>query len=92
MDERQFDVVYTCGPELMMALIFSSAEDRGIQVQASLERYIKCAVGLCGSCAIGPYRVCKDGPVLTTDQLKVVRDEFGLQRMDPSGRAIKVNH
>lgn len=92
MDERQFDVVYTCGPELMMALIFRGAEDRGIQVQASLERYIKCAVGLCGSCAIGPYRVCKDGPVLTTDQLKVVRDEFGLQRMDPSGRAIKVDH
>lgn len=92
MDERRFDSVYTCGPELMMAFIFKEAEAKGIPIQASLERYIKCAVGLCGSCAIGPYRVCKDGPVFNTEQLRTVQDWLGLGRMDPSGRVIVVDH
>ncbi len=91
MATREFDAIYTCGPELMMATVFREADERGILVQASLERYIKCAVGLCGSCAIGPYRVCKDGPVFVSEQLRDVRDEFGKIRMDPSGRAVRVD-
>lgn len=92
MDGESFDHVYTCGPELMMVSVFKEADSRGISVQASLERYIKCAVGLCGSCAIGPYRVCKDGPVFESEQLRLVVDEFGTKRMDPSGRYINVDH
>ena len=92
LEERHFDIVYTCGPELMMASVFDTAEARGIPIQASLERYIKCAVGLCGSCAIGPYRVCKDGPVFHSAQLRAVREEFGRRRMDPSGRMVEVDH
>lgn len=92
MDERDFDVAYTCGPELMMATVFREADEMGIPVQASLERYVKCAVGLCGSCVIGPYRICKDGPVFGSKQLREVRDEFGKTRMDPSGRLIRVDH
>lgn len=92
MDERRFDSVYTCGPELMMASVFREADARGLPVQASLERYIKCAVGLCGSCNIGPYRVCKDGPVFNTEQLRAVQDEFGSRRMTPSGQVIRVDH
>lgn len=92
LEERTFDSVYMCGPELMMISVFDAAEERGIPVQASLERYIKCAVGLCGSCAIGPYRVCRDGPVFGSEQLRAVRDEFGRRRMDPSGRMVEVDH
>ncbi len=92
MEEQVYDAVYMCGPELMMASIFDAAEVRGIPVQASLERYIKCAVGLCGSCAIGPYRVCKDGPIFGSVQLRTVRDEFGKRRMDPSGHMVVVDH
>ena len=92
MKEKQFDMIYTCGPEIMMAAVFQVAEERGIPMQASLDRYIKCAVGLCGSCGLGPYRVCKDGPVFSSEQLREVRDEFGKSRMDPSGRAVRVDH
>jgi dihydroorotate dehydrogenase electron transfer subunit len=53
---------------------------------------VKCAVGLCGSCAIGPYRVCKDGPVFGSEQLRQIMDEFGKRRMDPTGRYIGVDH
>jgi len=92
MGRKDFDHVYTCGPELMMVAVFDEAESRGIPVQASLERYIKCAQGLCGSCAVGPYRVCKDGPVLDSAQLREVRGEFGSRKMDPSGREVPVDH
>ena len=92
MDERSFDAVYTCGPELMMVAVFDEAESKGIPVQASLERYIKCAHGLCGSCAIGPYRVCLDGPVFDSEKLREIRDDFGARKMDPTGKIVRVDH
>jgi len=92
MNENEFDHVYTCGPELMMAKVFQETERRGIPIQVSLERHVKCAVGLCGNCLIGPYRVCKDGPVFNTEMLVEVREEFGISRMDASGKLIRVNH
>ena len=92
LKKNKFDMIYTCGPEIMMAAVFQVAEERGVPMQASLDRYIKCAVGLCGSCGLGPYRVCKDGPVFSSEQLREVQDEFGKRRMDPSGRAVRVDH
>jgi dihydroorotate dehydrogenase electron transfer subunit len=92
MEGKYFDYIYTCGPELMMSAIYREAKNRDIHIQASLERYIKCAAGLCGSCAIGPYRVCRDGPVFTLEMLREIEDEFGISRLDPSGRAIPVEH
>lgn len=86
MDEGDFDVVYVCGPEAMMAAVYLAAEERELPIQVSLERYMKCALGLCGSCAIGPYRVCRDGPVFDSEMLRVVSEEFGRSRLDPSGR------
>lgn len=92
MEKGSFDHVYTCGPELMMARIFKDAESMGLPVQASMERLIKCASGLCGACAVGPYRVCKDGPVFDTAMLREIRGEFGATKMDLSGRAVRVDH
>ncbi len=85
---EKFDMAYTCGPELMMREIFDISEENGLQLQASLERIIKCGVGLCGHCGIGPYLVCKDGPVFTSSQLREVIDEFGEFTRDHSGREI----
>jgi len=90
--KKGFDHIYMCGPELMMAEVFEAAETKGIPVQASLERYVKCSFGLCGSCAIGPYRACKDGPVFDSEMLRRVKDEFGRRRMDAAGRIIGVGH
>jgi dihydroorotate dehydrogenase electron transfer subunit len=92
LEKNRFDQLYVCGPELMMAKVFTDAEKQGIPIQASLERFFKCAVGLCGSCAIGPYRVCKDGPIFDTEMLRTVVSEFGRSRMDQSGRMIRVEH
>ena len=92
MDGARFDHVYICGPEIMAVKVWGDAERRGIPVQASLERLCKCAVGLCGSCGIGPYRVCRDGPVFDSGMLREVASDFGKRRMDETGRMIRVDH
>jgi NAD(P)H-flavin reductase len=57
-------VAMVCGPETMMR--FTVLERRGVpsaKVWLSLERNMKCGVGLCGHCQCGPKFICKDGPV-----------------------------
>ena len=86
--KEKFDIIYTCGPEKMMRKVFDLAETRGIAVEASLERLMRCAIGLCGSCVIGKYRVCRDGPVFTVNQLREVKGEFGVSKRDFDGKLI----
>ncbi len=92
MAKSKFDHVYVCGPEIMAAKIWAEVDGLGLPIQASLERLCKCAIGLCGSCAIGPYRVCRDGPVFDSVMLREVAADFGRKRMDASGRMIRVDH
>ena len=81
-----FNMIYTCGPEKMMQKLFQLAVRYEIPLQASLERYIRCGIGICGSCCLGKYRVCKDGPVFSNKQLNEVKEEFGLFKRDAYGR------
>jgi dihydroorotate dehydrogenase electron transfer subunit len=77
LTKEKFDFIYACGPEPMMYKMFLLSERFNIPFQASLERLMRCAIGLCGTCVIGKYRVCKDGPVFSGEQLREVKDEFG---------------
>lgn len=86
--KEKFDMVYTCGPEQMMRKVLDLAEKHETTMEASLERLMRCAIGLCGSCIIGKYRVCRDGPVFTAGQLKEVEGEFGISKHDFNGRKI----
>jgi dihydroorotate dehydrogenase electron transfer subunit len=81
-------MIYTCGPEQMMRKVSDLAEKHGVALEASLERLMRCAIGLCGSCVVGRYRVCRDGPVFTISQLKEVKSEFGVSKRDFSGKRI----
>jgi NAD(P)H-flavin reductase len=66
------DVIFVCGPELMMRFVVHELRRRGIPDQAvwlSLERSMKCGVGLCGHCQFGGSFVCKDGPVYRFDRI-----------------------
>jgi dihydroorotate dehydrogenase electron transfer subunit len=89
--KERFDMVYTCGPEQMMQRMFSLAELYDMPLQASLERIMRCAIGVCGSCVIGGFRVCKDGPVLTSEQLRMVKDEFGRFKLDFQGKKTAIS-
>jgi len=59
----KFDAIYTCGPEIMMHKIVQLANAKGIFVQASLERMMKCGIGICGSCCMDDVLVCHDGTI-----------------------------
>ena len=76
VSDTKFDGVYTCGPEKMMYKTVQSAHSRGIFVQASLERMMKCGVGICGSCCVGEDLVCRDGTVFDGEHLSNNK-EFG---------------
>jgi NAD(P)H-flavin reductase len=61
-------VALVCGPEIMMRFAADALRRRGLppeRIFVSLERNMKCAVGLCGRCQLGPAFVCKDGPVFS---------------------------
>lgn len=88
--KERFDMIYACGPEKMMHKTFLLAERYDMPLQASLERIMRCAIGLCGSCVIGKLRVCKDGPVLTSERLREVENEFGRFKRDFQGRKTPV--
>jgi dihydroorotate dehydrogenase electron transfer subunit len=83
----KFDYVYTCGPETMMKKVFEICESHKIECQASLERYMKCGFGLCGQCCIDDIRICKDGPVLNSNQLRKLT-EFGVFERNKSGKKV----
>lgn len=78
----EFEQVYTCGPEIMMAKVLEIMDFKNVQVSA--ERYMKCGIGVCGSCALGKYLVCKDGPVFYGEELK--ETELGKFKRLPDGR------
>jgi len=56
-------------------------------MQVSLERVFKCGLGICAACVIGPYLVCRDGPVFSERELSGMR-EFGHERRDLSGKKV----
>jgi len=62
-----------CGPEVMMRYAALALLERGLasdRVRLSMERNMKCGVGLCGHCQLREHLLCTDGPVLTYDRLE----------------------
>jgi NAD(P)H-flavin reductase len=66
-------IAMVCGPEVMMRFTVQELEKRGVALEniyLSLERNMKCAIGLCGHCQFGPTFICKDGPVFRYDRVQ----------------------
>jgi NAD(P)H-flavin reductase len=66
-------VILTCGPEIMIRFVIFEALARRVppeRIYVSLERNMKCGLGSCGHCQLGPFFVCKDGPVFSFDKLQ----------------------
>ena len=90
LSRDKYDSILTCGPERMMYEVIKCGSKFGVQVQASLERYMKCGFGVCGSCVLDPLglRVCVDGPVFEGDLL--LKTEFGEFKRDASGARVSI--
>ncbi len=86
---REFNIVYTCGPEAMLKAVVGLCIGNGLQCQAALERYMKCGIGVCGQCDCDGRLVCADGPVFTGAELAEM-PSFGTARRDAAGRRIPI--
>ncbi|HEY8109467.1 MAG TPA: dihydroorotate dehydrogenase electron transfer subunit [Candidatus Nitrosotenuis sp.] len=84
ISDTQFDGVYTCGPEIMMHKVVQMANSNNTFVEASLERMMKCGIGMCGSCCMDDTLVCHDGTVFDGMFLAKSR-EFGHTHRSKAG-------
>lgn len=82
---RRYQAIYSCGPEAMMARLLHMCRRAGVEarLQCAVERYMKCGIGICGSCDLGGMRACAEGPVFTGPHLRGT--EFGVYTRDASG-------
>jgi NAD(P)H-flavin reductase len=63
---------FVCGPEVMMHFTVEALRERGVpdeRIVLSMERDMRCGIGLCGHCQLGPTLICRDGPVYTQAEL-----------------------
>ncbi len=75
--EGNFAVI--CGPPIMIKFTLPVLEKLGFpgdRIYTTLENRMKCGIGKCGRCNIGPTYVCKDGPVFTATQMRKLPQEF----------------
>jgi NAD(P)H-flavin reductase len=64
--DRDNAVAFLVGPEIMMRFSAQALTQRGLPAEAiwaSMERTMRCGVGLCGHCQLGPTLICRDGAV-----------------------------
>lgn len=64
---------FVCGPEIMMTYAARALLDRGVpreRIWVSMERNMHCGLGHCGHCQLGPYLICRDGPVFRLDAVE----------------------
>ena len=82
-------LVVTCGPELMEKKVLDICNERNIDCEISIERYMKCGVGVCGQCAVDDLGICmcKQGPVVKRELANKIT-EFGVYHRDKSGKIV----
>jgi NAD(P)H-flavin reductase len=72
-------VAVTCGPPIMIKFAMEALDKLKFtpdQIITTLERRMKCGIGICGRCNIGGKYVCVDGPVFTAAALKELPNEL----------------
>lgn len=72
-------IAVLCGPPIMIKLTMPVLSDLGFShenIFTTLENRMKCGIGKCGHCSVGPYYVCKDGPVITYKELQNLPPEY----------------
>lgn len=78
LEKEKYDHIYTVGPEIMMKKVADACIAREIACHVSIERFMKCGIGVCGACCVDETgeRMCVEGPVYNAEHLERV-PEFG---------------
>ncbi len=74
-------VALVCGPEVMMRFAAAGLQELGVEPDrtwVSMERNMQCGAGVCGHCQLGPFVICRDGPVFNMAQ---VGDLMGVREL-----------
>jgi dihydroorotate dehydrogenase electron transfer subunit len=87
VDVNSYTNVYVCGPERMLKAVYEKLKDCQTKVEFSLERSMKCGIGICDSCSIDGFQICLDGPTFSLDQVKKMV-EFGVTKLSSSGKRV----
>lgn len=72
-------IVIACGPPVMLHFLFEALEKMRYspeQVITTLENKMKCGFGQCGRCNVGSFYVCRDGPVVSWEQMRALPQDF----------------
>ena len=73
LKDNAYDLILTCGPDVMMRKVASIAKEHNIKCQVSLEKRMACGLGSCLSCSVdtihGRRKVCKDGPIFNAEEI-----------------------
>lgn len=73
IDYNNYDVIVTCGPEIMMSKIVKRCSELNKKCYVSLERRMACGLGACLGCTVetihGNKRACKDGPIFLGEEI-----------------------
>jgi len=91
ISQDKFDFLYASGPEMMMKALQNALQGhdngRDLGYEFLFERYMKCAIGICGNCTMDPIglRLCVEGPVLPKEKVERLT-EFGKYHRDSSGK------
>ncbi|MCF7921959.1 MAG: dihydroorotate dehydrogenase electron transfer subunit [Candidatus Marinimicrobia bacterium] len=85
--KETFDQIYISGPEKMMKAAVAVAKKHQLPYEVNLERYMKCGVGICGSCVMDPTGLilCIEGPIVDHETLDGL-DDFGVSHRGKTGR------
>lgn len=85
--KEKVNKIFTCGPEVMMKAVGAIADENNVECYLSVERYMKCGIGVCGQCAVDDTGdlCCIKGPVMPWKYVKKLA-EFGKYHRDAQGK------
>jgi dihydroorotate dehydrogenase electron transfer subunit len=87
VDLSEFSMIYVCGPERMLYAVYKNIQGKTENAEFSLERSMKCGIGLCDSCSVDGFEICRDGPTFNIKQVSEM-EEFGITKLERSGKRI----
>ena len=75
--EKNIEIVYSCGPQIVLKKLGEICANNNIESQLAMERVMACSIGVCRGCVIRVMKndevtyasVCKDGPVFKGSEI-----------------------
>ena len=91
IDLEKYKMTYVCGPEIMLKKVYDFLNRSKIRAEFAMERLMKCGIGVCDSCSVDGFQLCRDGSIFSIEELRGMT-EFGRTKLTESGRRVYFNY